>query len=179
MTVIASDLKLYTYLDGQQQNEEEEEDEITETINEQERPIDTVTLEYPGDNAQEVFPLVVSLKDSEYSPVHDLYTTVQMIVKECIPSQNAARFGDRKSGLVRDVMSACRKRKVADVKNHINSFNKLLGTLKEEGIFETNEITGEPASGELTHHILEQAYARAVAPEAHTLRQYQGIVFPS
>ena len=73
------------------------------------------------------------------------------------------------------VMKACRKKNAKALKDHLDNFNGLLEGLKEDGAFETNEITGPAASQELVGHVLEQAYARSVAPESHTLRQYQGM----
>ncbi|KAJ1327220.1 hypothetical protein BSLG_010562 [Batrachochytrium salamandrivorans] len=136
----------------------------------------TVTLEYPGESAREMFPLVTPSRTSEieYNPINDIYVTTQMIGQHCISKEYAKEIGDPRSGIIRSVIKACHRRDPIALQSAVSDFNAVVVRLKGQGVFEQDEIRGPPASCELITHILEQAYARSVAPLAHLLNNYEG-----
>ena len=138
--------------------------------------IPTFVLEYPGAKAQERFPIVYPIKDTCFNPIHDLFYTVQYIVQECISKEQVGPFGNKKQGILRNVMKACTKRELSLLESELTLFNHQMVELKKKnGLNEVpNEITGDAASYHLICHILEQSYSRAVAPESHLLRHYPG-----
>lgn len=54
------------------------------------------------------------------------------------------------------------------------AFNAVMLELKDSGVFDNCEIKGPPASFDLITHILEQSYARSIAPKSHLLNHYEG-----
>jgi hypothetical protein len=113
-------------------------------------------------------------KNEEYDPIHDIYQTVQLVLSQCVPVSEQHRFGDSKAGILRNVIRACHKKAVVDLKEALQSYNSILLELKEKGIFDAQEDNGPRASNELIQHIFEQAYARSIAPLSHLLNNYQG-----
>eukprot|EP00842_Homolaphlyctis_polyrhiza_P006965 jgi/Hompol1/858/HPOL_001344-RA len=138
--------------------------------------IQTVMLEYPGDGCKEIFPLVIPGKtsQSEYNPINDIYVTTQMIAQFCLSEEQSERVGDSRNGIVRRVIKACHRRDPVALQSAIADFNQVIVSLKDDGAFEQDEIRGPPAPYPLITHILEQAYARSVAPVSHLLNNYQG-----
>ncbi|KAI8929188.1 histone methylation protein DOT1-domain-containing protein [Entophlyctis helioformis] len=137
---------------------------------------ETITLEYPGDNAREGFPIVVPSRSSEaeYNPINDIYVTTQMISQHCLSPEQASQVGDSRSGIIRGIMKACHRRDPIALQSAIADFNQVISRLRDDGAFEQDEIRGPPAPYELVTHILEQAYARSVAPSSHRLNNYEG-----
>ncbi|KAI9202104.1 histone methylation protein DOT1-domain-containing protein [Polychytrium aggregatum] len=135
--------------------------------------IESIDLEYPGIDAVEKFPLVVPTKLGEYNPTHDIYTTTQMIVEFCIPKEHSSKFGDTKHGTLRKIIKSCHRRNVQDLRDGVAAFNAQLRELKKQGLFERCEGLGGAASPKLVSHILDQAYARSVAPYSNHLNNYR------
>ncbi|KAJ3054412.1 Nucleosomal histone H3-Lys79 methylase [Rhizophlyctis rosea] len=136
--------------------------------------IATVELEYPGELAIETFPLLFTKKSNEYNPMYDISQTVKALAKHCIPPTDLPPFGNEKSGIIRSVIKACKLGNGEDLKVALSQFNECMRNLKEDGGFESTESHGGPAEPAMVSHVLEQAYARAVAAEAHLLNQYEG-----
>ncbi|EGF77828.1 hypothetical protein BATDEDRAFT_91271 [Batrachochytrium dendrobatidis JAM81] len=120
----------------------------------------TITLEYPGDGAHEVYGLAVPSRSTqnEHNPIQDIYSTTQMIAQYCISQEHKSLFGDSKSGIIRHIIKACHRRDPNALESAIADYNRVMIRLKDKGVFEQDEIRGPPASCELTTHILEQAY---------------------
>ena len=119
------------------------------------------------------FPLVIPYSSHEHSPLQDIYLTTQYVVKYCVPKCLREKFGDEKEGILRNIMKACHRRDVDLLKSAISDFNTLLVELKSQGVFAQEEATGISAGYSLVCHILEQSYARTVAPDADSLRDYK------
>ncbi|KAJ3288674.1 Nucleosomal histone H3-Lys79 methylase [Borealophlyctis nickersoniae] len=139
-----------------------------------EADFETVELEYPGAKAKEIYPLLVPRKTGEYNPLSDIYSTTQAIVQYCLTEKQAEPFGDTRTGILRSIIKACHRKNAADLKVALKSFNECMVALKSEGAFDLCETVGKPAKYPFVSLILEQAYARAVAPSAHLLNQYEG-----
>ncbi|KAJ3327005.1 Nucleosomal histone H3-Lys79 methylase, partial [Kappamyces sp. JEL0680] len=103
----------------------------------------------------------------------DLYTTVQFIAQECLSTQTAGSLGDTRQGILRSIIKACHRRLPKQLKEAVHEFNQVLARLKDDrGV--SSETDDGPVSGAFVDHVLEQAYARCVAPKAHLLREYEG-----
>jgi hypothetical protein len=161
---------------------------LQDTTSLQKLPFDVLKLEYPQ-GGFEYFPLLLPSKSTTttttdgyyYNPIHDLYSTAQFLVQETLSAEESKPFGNAKQGLLRGIIKSCRKRLSLDLTEHLTRFNEwMLDVRKERGHRELEAMGGgkskrrTPASLALVCHVLEQAYARVVAPEAHTLRQYEG-----
>ena len=116
----------------------------------------------------ENFILAIPKSIDEYNPMQDLYHTTQMIVRHC--AQETTALGDEKTGILRSIIKACHKKTYPDLKVAIKDFNEAMKDLKASGFFKQGVI----AQFSLITHILEQSYARSVAPYAHELNQYEG-----
>ncbi|KAI8907993.1 histone-lysine N-methyltransferase, H3 lysine-79 specific [Gorgonomyces haynaldii] len=103
----------------------------------------------------------------DFEPVHDIYNTTQLIVKNCIHEKHG--FGDEKQGVIRRIMKACHKRLPLDLKRAVIEFNEAMRAARRE-----NLIKRTVGSFELISNILEQSYARAVSPQVHILNDYEG-----
>ncbi|KAJ3309281.1 Nucleosomal histone H3-Lys79 methylase [Boothiomyces sp. JEL0838] len=152
--IVLDNLKVYKPLEGQD--------------------METITLEYPGRDCREEFLLAISNSPDEYAPITDIYNTVQLIASECLPKGTVNNFGDSRIGIIRNIMKACHKQITADLKDGMLAFNAVMLELKDSGVFDNCEIKGPPASFDLITHILEQSYARSIAPKSHLLNHYEG-----
>lgn len=114
----------------------------------------------------------------EHNPVRDLVTTVQFIAEECVPKGTLGicliNLGDKKHGILRSIVKSCHRRLPNQLIESVQEFNRVLEQLKKEG--KVTNISGNAVSTEFCGHVLEQAYARCVAPKAHMLREYKGIL---
>lgn len=151
--------------------------------------IDWVELEYPGIDQDctekyykafleiltvlDRFALALPKSIDDYSPIHDLYTTAQHIAQECLDSSAAGSLGDTKTGALRQIIKYCNRKLANELKSAVSDFNQLVKDLKSKSQV-TTELDGPPVSHELAVHILEQSYARCVAPKSHILRDYEG-----
>ncbi|KAI9097004.1 histone methylation protein DOT1-domain-containing protein [Phlyctochytrium arcticum] len=136
--------------------------------------IETFEVQYPGEEASEIFPFVVARKALEYNPMKDIYSTTQMIVENCLRSEHRTVFGDTREGTLRSIQKACHKKNVEDLKAALEEWNEHMLTLKKKRTFATSEFTGPAASYHMVAHILEQAYSRSVAPSSSMLNNYEG-----
>ena len=120
------------------------------------------------------FPLLFTKKSNEYNPMYDISQTVKAIANYCLTSKQLVAFGSEKTGIIRSVIKACKLGNGADLKAALSQFNECMRKLKADGGFSSSESFGAAAEPAMVSHILEQAYARAVAAEAHLLNQYEG-----
>ncbi|KND00644.1 histone methyltransferase DOT1 [Spizellomyces punctatus DAOM BR117] len=162
LDVVKEHLKLYSLLSESGTRVREESD------------METIELQYPGESASEIFPLVVSRKALEYNPIKDIYATTQFIIENCLKDEHAARFGDTRSGILRSIQKACNRKNAEDLKAGIAAWNEEMSALKKKKIFASCEFTGPAASYPMIAHILEQAYSRSVAPSSSLLNNYEG-----
>jgi hypothetical protein len=124
----------------------------------------------PGEMLLLEYPFLFSERFSdgitkdEYTPLVDLYNTVQMIAKYCVDG-----LGDSENGIVRNILKACHQKSVSEIRNCLIDFNEVV--TKNRASFECRK---DPAPLPLISHILEQSYARTVALKSHMLNSYQG-----
>lgn len=90
----------------------------------------------------------------------------------CIPKESAQEFGDTKQGILRQIIKACNKKSLTDLKNAVATFNEKLvqtvSSLNQDNLLVTAN------SLEFTCHVLEQSYSRTVAPVSHLLSKTKG-----
>jgi hypothetical protein len=132
---------------------------------------EVVELEYPLSN-KETFALVTP-KREDYDPILDLANTVRYIAFSVIPS-HLTDLGNEQTGIVRAITKATNRRMLEELKIAVQDFNQVIKKYQADGVFDNMESTGPRASRELIQHILEQSYARSIAPHSHLLNQYEG-----
>ena len=108
-------------------------------------------------------------RQGEYCPVTDLKHTTQIIARYCIPESHQALFGDTKQGILRNIIKFCNKKSPTDLLTAIEKFNITMKTVREEVASFKPSIDYDGIT-----HILEQAYLRTIAPNAHKLNKTKG-----
>jgi hypothetical protein len=84
-------------------------------------------------------------------------------------------LGSKKEGILRQIIKASHKKIPSDIFKYVALFNSTLLELQSANqVWVDTDPLNEPASPEFCKHILEQSYARTVAPKAHLLRNYEG-----
>ena len=91
-----------------------------------------------------------------------------------IPNEYADILGTYKTGIIKMVRKAVKNNDVLGFKEGVMRYNKGLVELQKKNIFSQNRISDKPASIEIIEHIMEQSYARIVAPKTNSLRKYEG-----
>ena len=133
---------------------------------------ESISLVYPNGNEKY---LLAQPKSDDYDPIDDIYTTVQLIASDCVSDDKKHLFGDKKAGIVRNIVRACHKKNFVDLKKHMLEFNTVMQSLKDQHLFDIQGV--KPASPDLILHAFNQAYARSIAPHANQLNKYQGTLF--
>jgi hypothetical protein len=117
--------------------------------------------------------MAMSKRSDDYSPIQDLYTTVKFIASECLIGDAIGKMGDERLGLLRSVIKHCHRKQPKELKQAVLDFNAALKQFRvEEKV--CKELDAGAASPPFVEHILEQAYARCVAPKSNLLREYEG-----
>ena len=141
----------------------------------------TVIVLYPA-NA-EIYPMVVPLKD-DYDPINDILQTMKIIGKfrlhllageEIVPLEYSDVLGTFKTGIIKMVKRAVRNQDIQSFRKNVDSYNRGIVRLRENGVFYKSMHYLSPAALPVIEHIMEQSYARIVATQTNELRKYEGI----
>ncbi|KAL7752345.1 Nucleosomal histone H3-Lys79 methylase [Sorochytrium milnesiophthora] len=133
--------------------------------------------------------------DPEYDPVEDLIATVRALVENALvvpPANVLSTFTHEQTGIIRRLERARNRQNLLKFTRTIDEFNQELGKCRKEGyvLGYTKKRLNAPdvsadikaairnqindfASPGLVAHILDQSYARTVAPHADKLTKYQ------
>jgi hypothetical protein len=159
---------------------------------------DVVELIYP--QGSERYPLLAPKKTGEANPVNDIYHTTQMLVLDIFPlikelpsyteyeercKQNATLpaipdFGNKINGALRQVLKACHKQDRDGLMEAVKAFDEKMMQFRqlpspESNFFSQLELDlPKTVPYNICTHVLEQAYARTVAPYSELLNQYRG-----
>ena len=94
-------------------------------------------------------------------------------MNHCVPESSKHLFGTQKVGIQRQVIKFANRRQAADLVNAVNDFNNLLKeVVSSEEYAEWNRKQfkiGKMNDFDFVAHVLEQSYARAVAPHSDLL----------
>jgi hypothetical protein len=91
-----------------------------------------------------------------------------------IPDEYIDILGTFKTGTIKMVRKAVKNHDISGLKEGVLKYNKGLVELRQKNVFSQNRISNKPASIEIIEHIMEQSYARIVAPKTNSLRKYEG-----
>ena len=89
----------------------------------------------------------------------------------------AEQFGDTKQGTLRQIIKACNRKSMTDLKSAIEDFNIKMMEVQRLEQNVSKKMNDKKSSGlelEFVMHILEQSYARAAAPVSHLLSKNRG-----
>ncbi|RKO97931.1 DOT1-domain-containing protein [Caulochytrium protostelioides] len=137
----------------------------------------TIELFYPCPNAKERYTLAYPTTAGEANPVHDIYTTVPLILENCVTEAYASRFGTNRHGILRSIMKACHTKDPHGLASAIEDYNDEMQhywsalSLPDDTFV---PFLAQSASYDLVVHMMEQSYARTVAPFADALNHYTG-----
>jgi hypothetical protein len=110
------------------------------------------------------------MKEEVFNPLVGLKETARIFVDYVVPDKVAEALGTVKQGALRKIVKACNKRILKDIQEAVKEFN----TIMSEAL-ESNPV--QPMGKwpyDLAVHIVDQTYARIVAPVAHLLSKSRG-----
>lgn len=140
----------------------------------------TIKLIYPKN--YEVYPLMVPLKD-DYDPMTDILDTMKIIGIELdwfigekvVSAEHNQVLGTYKTGIIKKVRKAVKNGDIHGLMDGVLSYNSGMISLREKGVFSQIRNSNLPANIDIIEHVMEQSYARIVAPKTNSLRKYEGI----
>ncbi|KAJ3411750.1 phosphatidylinositol-4- kinase [Chytridiales sp. JEL 0842] len=135
---------------------------------------DHVSLSYPGTELVERFALAIPSKKDDYDPLQDLRATATCIVEFCLGGSTGKPLGDMTSGILRGIIKSSKKRNIEELKECVQKFNEILSNIRPQLNCTTNHVKAMVSEPTFLYHVLEQAYARTVAPSVDMLRSYKG-----
>ncbi|KAI8805536.1 histone methylation protein DOT1-domain-containing protein [Cladochytrium replicatum] len=137
----------------------------------------SITLEYAGLNSRECFPIVRLTRRGhlDYDPLLDLRTSATHLVDSLPPSDEL--LGSTKRGPLRSVIRESNflrqgvKEDASELVAAVEKLNEGIRKLRgEKGV----KDMGDEGCAEFVSHVLEQSYARSVAPVSEMLNHYKG-----
>jgi hypothetical protein len=140
--------------------------DLYERLGDGEGEFDSVEVVYPLGQTEK-FPLVVP-KRQDYDPLGDLLTTITLIAS-ILPEE---AVGNEHKGMLRNVLKAGKTHSIEQFKQFLIQFNQIVVDHSEK--LSNNEINAELIPYNMLLHILEQSYARSIAPQVNLLSNYQG-----
>ncbi|KAI5371647.1 hypothetical protein J4E82_009679 [Alternaria postmessia] len=135
----------------------------------------TVELQYPSLSRPEKFEAVARKEvDEEYSPLDDIYFSIEEIIQHYLPPDLAAELSSDALGTVRLLKRAVTKDDPELFKAELAKFNKLIKDQYANGTIPRilDDMHAIPLS--LVKRITAQSYNRIVSPHAHRLRKVEG-----
>ncbi|CAN9154473.1 unnamed protein product [Alternaria alternata] len=135
----------------------------------------TVELQYPSLSRPEKFEAVARKEvDEEYSPLDDIYFSIEEIIQHYLPPDLAAELSSDALGTVRLLKRAVTKDDPELFKAELAKFNKLIKDQYADGTIPRilDDMHAIPLS--LVKRITAQSYNRIVSPHAHRLRKVEG-----
>jgi H3 lysine-79-specific histone-lysine N-methyltransferase len=134
-----------------------------------------IELQYPSQTRAERFEAVARKDvDEEYSPLDDIYFSIEEIITHYLPSDLSAELSSDALGTVRLLKRAVTKDDPELFKKELGKFNKLVRDKHHDGTIPRilDEMHALPLS--LVKRITAQSYNRIVSPHAHRLRKVEG-----
>ncbi|RPB15993.1 DOT1-domain-containing protein [Morchella conica CCBAS932] len=132
-----------------------------------------IKLQYPGISQSERYQLVQHTDTDEFNPVADILTTMEHVANHLLTDPQADEiFSETSGGLVYSLRRALKNGESAKFHEGVEKYNRLVRKYRKDGTFKTRiaEMGALPFS--LVEHILAQTYARTVAPQVDTLKEY-------
>lgn len=134
-----------------------------------------IELQYPSASRPEKFEAVARKEvDEEYSPLDDIYFSIEEIIQHYLPQDLAAELSSDALGTVRLLKRAVTKDDPELFQKELSKFNQLIRDRYNDGTIPRilDDMHAIPLS--LVKRITAQSYNRIVSPHAHRLRKVAG-----
>lgn len=132
-----------------------------------------VKLQYPGISQSERYQLVQHNDADEFNPIADILTTMEHVANHLLTDPQADEiFSETSGGLVYSLRRALKNSEPAKFHDGIERYNRLVRKYRKDGTFKTRIADMGALPFSLVEHILAQTYARTVAPQVETLKEY-------
>ncbi|TIA88847.1 hypothetical protein E3P99_02367 [Wallemia hederae] len=143
----------------------------------------SIQLQMPGGVSEEYYLAVPKNKDN-YSPIHDLMTTVTLMLDWFIPSSFSHIFGANiqlgeefytmyEGCIRRRIQRAFNRRDGKGFVDAVSDFNAEFNKITKDEHVRDYMISREGVPPELWMHICNQTYQRVIGPKVHDLRNYE------
>lgn len=133
--------------------------------------IPVVHLQYPSRTNPERFECVLPKDPTNFNPLEDIYYTIEEIVQQYLPSDQAAQLSSEADGIVRLLKRAVSKSSPDDFRAALEQFNETIKKNLDDGTIDSILDSKHALPLSLIKRILAQVYQRTVSPHAHLLRQ--------
>lgn len=104
-----------------------------------------------------------------------VYIVLMLLGEYIVPVEHVDVLGTVKTGIIKSVRKAAKNRDLSQFRAGIIKYNIGLEELRRKNVFNQNRISDKPTGMEIIEHVMEQSYARIVAPKTNSLRKYEGI----
>ena len=114
----------------------------------------------------------------EFSPDLDILSTAEYVATYLLTSPESdelltGTLSGGSGGIVYNMRRAIRNERAQDFLENLNKYNNLIAKYRRDGTIKTNIARMKSLPFPLVEHILSQAYARTVAPEVESLKDYE------
>lgn len=133
-----------------------------------------ISLQYPSASQRETYELVVPIgKADDFKTLEDIRATMEIIIQNYVPDQEAAALSNESTGLLRRVKRAVEKLAGNEYVDHIQEWNALMVEWRKNETLSEVIDAWKVVDLALLERILTQTYARTVSPQVNDLRHYQ------
>lgn len=119
------------------------------------------------------YQLVQHNDADEFNPVADILTTMEHVAKHLLTiPQSDEIFSETTGGIVYAMRRARKHGDGTKFNEGLEKYNRLMRRYRKDGTFKANIANMTTLPFPLVEHILAQTYARTVAPQVETLKEY-------
>lgn len=133
-----------------------------------------VELQYPSLSGPERFECVVPTDPTNFSPLEDIYYSIEEIVQHYLPPELGVELSSEADGTVRLLKRAVLKNSPQDFSSALTQFNTTIKENIKSGTIASVLDAKHAIPLSLVKRILAQVYQRTVSPHAHLLRRVKG-----
>ncbi|KAG0644823.1 histone methylation protein DOT1-domain-containing protein [Tuber brumale] len=124
------------------------------------------------------YELVRLAEPDEFSPDLDILSTAEHVATYLLTPPESDKLltgtlSGGSGGIVYNMRKAIRTEKAQDFLENLNKYNNLIAKYRRDGTIKANIARMKSLPFPLVEHILSQAYARTVAPEVESLKDYE------
>ncbi|KAK4696803.1 [histone H3]-lysine79 N-trimethyltransferase, partial [Lecanoromycetidae sp. Uapishka_2] len=132
-----------------------------------------IQLQYPSASQREKYELVVPIQNDDFKALEDIREVMEIIIKNYIPSNEAAAMSNDSTGLIRRIKRATERRAGHEYVDFIHEWNDTLVEFRKDETISKAIDQWKAVDLKLLERILTQTYSRTVSPRVHMLRHYQ------
>lgn len=135
--------------------------------------LERIGLHYPGTPDQERYALVESNDPDEFKPIADIIETMEYVATYLLPPSIGAKVHSELSGtIVFRMRSGLKNNDYNKFLDNLKAYNQLVRESRKDGTFKRRIAAMSTIPFALVEHILGQSYARTVALEVDSLKEY-------